>query len=478
MMMNKRAINLFWGLLTGLLILGVLALTLWGNSNNLNPRYLFIDEQITFYPIIKILNPSGIDEFLWLVSDGSDYRYGRILWNALALAALIPTKLFGESGQIIASREAGTVFLLLAYLLLTHTFIERPAIRFAALLTLIVLPYNSYYMSMPKPEPIMLLCAALFLFFYKKNNLTLGKPYWIFLGMAFGAKISFLLPMIVFLGAAITLEFNKKTIPFILSESVISVTYLVIGFVIANPYFAPAFLTGTFIVLWILLISRLIQKSYSLTIVIVFAILSCALLEPVFREYVFGELLDLSGTRHALSEWIRGTFLKINDGENAHTQNFLSWGTYLLKIIFPNNLYLAGIYIVGVVIFFFSNALKNGPQLKNKPYTLLISCLLTMIAAIQLISPMLSVKNRLWGMYLFPGLVFMQISSYSLLNNIADTCKPPPYRKHFFTKAMLFFILVLVLCVWLPTFICDFAYLATRDIGNNHNQLLPRLVGI
>ena len=194
-MKNRWGFSSIWGLLSALLIIGVLALTLWGNSGNLNPRFLFIDEQITFYPIIKLLNPSGLDEFLWLASDGSDYRYGRILWNSIALIALIPAKLFGETGQIIASREAGVFFLLANYLLLTHTFIQKPAIRFLALFTLLCLPYSSYYMSMPKPEPIMLLCAALFLFFYKKNNLTLGKPYWIFIGMAFGAKISFLLPL-------------------------------------------------------------------------------------------------------------------------------------------------------------------------------------------------------------------------------------------------------------------------------------------
>ena len=165
----KGSVTSFWGLLTTLLILGVLALSLWGNSNNINPRYLFIDEQITFYPIAKILSPSGLDEWLWLVSDGNDHRYGRLLWNAIALFALIPTKLFGESSQIIAGREAGAVFLLLSYLLLTYTFIQKPAIRFFALLTLICLPYNSYYMSIPKPEPIMILCAAAFLYFYKKK---------------------------------------------------------------------------------------------------------------------------------------------------------------------------------------------------------------------------------------------------------------------------------------------------------------------
>ena len=135
-MKNRWRFSPIWGLLSTLLIIGVLALTLWSNSSNLNPRFLFIDEQITFYPIIKLLNPSGLDEFLWLASDGSDYRYGRILWNSIALIALIPAKLFGEAGQIIASREAGVIFLLVSYLLLTHTFIQKPAIRFLTLFSL------------------------------------------------------------------------------------------------------------------------------------------------------------------------------------------------------------------------------------------------------------------------------------------------------------------------------------------------------
>jgi hypothetical protein len=68
-MKNRVSSDLIWGLLSALLIFGVFILTLWGNSNNLDPRYLFIDEQITFYPVAKILNPSGLDEFLWLISD-------------------------------------------------------------------------------------------------------------------------------------------------------------------------------------------------------------------------------------------------------------------------------------------------------------------------------------------------------------------------------------------------------------------------
>ena len=365
-MKYKSSLNFIWGLLTTLLILGVLALTLWGNSNNLNPRFLFIDEQITFYPVIKILNPSGLDEWLWLISDGGDYRYGRLLWNAIALFALIPAKLLGEAGQIIASREAGVACLLLSYLLLTYTFIQKPAIRFIALLTLISLPYSSYYMSMPKPEPIMLLCAALFLYFYKRNDLSLGRPYWIFLGMAFGAKISFLLPLLALLGASLIIQINSKKMLTISSEFCSTSIYLTLGFSISNPFFIPAFIAIGFTLLAVLLFSKLTAIPFAKVLMMVIAGATFLLFFTPIREYALGNLLDITGLRHALGEWTRATFLKINDGGPSSSQNFVSWFSYLCTVVSPSAPIAGGMYLFGVTLYMTSQFRRLAHIRPNK----------------------------------------------------------------------------------------------------------------
>jgi len=480
MMKSKGSIKLYWGLLTGLLILGVLALTLWGNSNNLNPRYLFIDEQITFYPIIKILNPSGIDEFLWLVSDGSDYRYGRILWNALALAALVPTKLFGESGQIIASREAGTAFLLLAYLLLTHTFMQRPAVRFAALLTFIVLPYNSYYMSMPKPEPIMLLCAAIFLYLYKKNDLSLGKPYWIFLGLAFGAKISFLLPLLALTGTAVLMHFDDKKIATSSVAILKSAFYIVLGFAIANPFFIPVFLAIGFALLLLWLISKLTGLPYVWVLALTFAIFISALLLPSFREYALGDLLDLSGSRHAFSEWTRATFLRINDGDAPNTENFRTWFRYLCQIILPSHPMIGFSYVIGIGIFLASQLQDFRKKNVSQNQSLMFILLLASIGGMLLLSPMLGVKNRLWGMYLFPGLIFVMLAFFLMIDTI-EFNNPRSSNLKFKRSAAIFLLiatLALGFCSWGPKWINDFIGLGSRNSPELQTPPPSHLMGV
>ena len=478
-MKNRWRFSPIWGLLSTLLIIGVLALTLWSNSSNLNPRFLFIDEQITFYPIIKLLNPSGLDEFLWLASDGSDYRYGRILWNSIALIALIPAKLFGEAGQIIASREAGVIFLLVSYLLLTHTFIQKPAIRFLTLFTLISLPYNSYYMSMPKPEPIMLLCAALFLFFYKRNNLTLGKPYWILLGMAFGAKISFLPPLLILFGTSVLAQLNNKQFQSLITSSLLSILYIVFGFVIANPFFTPALLFLAYALLAILLIARLTGLSYATLIGIACVMGLGIALIPHLREEVFTPLLEFTGSKHAFGEWIRGTFLRINDGDSASQQTVFTWLAYFFNMLAPGFTFVGAIYVLGIGILLGSQILNLKTKWCATDRTQLLTIVLSIIGAALLLSPMISVKNRLWGMYLFPGLIFVSLAFFTFIDSMefkkVSTPRAQVYRVAI--NCLLVMTIALASISWAPSWINGFIDLGLRNIRGSEYALPSHLMG-
>lgn len=479
-MKNRWGFSSIWGLLSALLIIGVLALTLWGNSGNLNPRFLFIDEQITFYPIIKLLNPSGLDEFLWLASDGSDYRYGRILWNSIALIALIPAKLFGETGQIIASREAGVFFLLASYLLLTHTFIQKPAIRFLALFTLLCLPYSSYYMSMPKPEPIMLLCAALFLFFYKKNNLTLGKPYWIFIGMAFGAKISFLLPLLILFSASVLVQCNNKHIQSLITSSLFSLCYIALGFVIANPFFTPVFLFLAYVLLAILLIARLTGFSYTILVGFAFAMILGIALIPHLREEVLTPLIELTDSRHAFGEWVRGTFLRINDGGSVNQQTILTWLVYLFNTLAPDHAIISAIYMLGIGALLCSQILNLKTVWSTPDRAQLLTLVLSVIGAALLFSPMISVKNRLWGMYLFPGLIFVSLAFFAFVDSMGfkKTLTPGMQVNRIAVNCLLAMTISLASLSWAPRWINDFIDLGLRDIRGSTYTLPNHLTGV
>ena len=467
-----------WGLLSVALVFGVFILTLWGNSNNPNARYLFIDEQITFYPVTKILNPSGLDEFLWLISDGSDYRYGRILWNAIAFTAFIPSKLFGEAGQIVAAREFGTLLLLFSYALLIIGFLKTPPVRFFALLILVLLPYNSYYMSMPKPEPLMLFSASLFLFLNSRNYFAPGKPCWMLLGIALGAKISFIVPAFIIFFASILhdLIINKNT----LRPHLISGLYILIGFLISNPYFLQPIFFFSYPIFIIFLIFKLFKKPQAFLVITCLLVLWMLLMgETGAHEFIFKDLPNLSGLNHAVGEWSRGTFLKVNDGPGAAGQNFYSWFIYFCRTLYPPLSFLGFEFLVFLILFFF---LASKKILENR-YTnhLVIFNVLSIltIGFSLLLVPMLTVKNRLWGMYFFPGLVFSstaflmiaeeyiyQVKSCALIQSKLLLSTQIPF-------AIIF--LTILLTYWAPEFINSFIYLGTHDPTM---PLPPWLIGV
>lgn len=480
-MNNRVSSDLLWGLLSALLVFGVFILTLWGNSNNLDPRYLFIDEQITFFPVAKILNPSGLDEFLWLISDGADYRYGRILWNAIALIAAIPTELFGIAGQIVATRELGVVLLLSSYVLLTFGFIKTPSVRFFALLILILLPYNSYYMSMPKPEPLMVFVISLFLFLNSRNHFSPGGPSWILIGIAFGAKISFIIPAAILFSASVINDLLAKK--FSLTSYLVSILFILTGFVIANPYFLQPVFFLSYPILITLLLFRVLSPLLGFITLTCILVLSIPLLpETGLNNFNTRDLGDLSGLNHALGEWARGTFLKVNDGSGDLSQNLTSWFLYFCKTLYPPSLFLGFLLILSSIVFFAisSKELLSNSKLDNQTIFNVVS-MLTIGLALLLI-PMLTVKNRLWGMYFFPGLVFTSLALLSGADFYIDAIKSKKFTPSRLLSLVkippIVLLLIVILSYWAIEFINSFIFLGTR-IPSSPQFTLPRwLMGV
>ncbi|MCF8340034.1 MAG: hypothetical protein K9I82_03585 [Chitinophagaceae bacterium] len=90
-----------------------------------NAYWLFMDERISYDGILKIYRPTSFQSFLDSIFFGGDLRYGRLFWNLNALISYIPYLIFGEHGQIIATRISQMIFLFLAYYFLIKTFIEN-----------------------------------------------------------------------------------------------------------------------------------------------------------------------------------------------------------------------------------------------------------------------------------------------------------------------------------------------------------------
>ena len=232
--------ELFWLILfIGLTIFYIVLATL-ANADLTAGRFAInMDERIIYDGVENILHPPELKRFFWSIFDGGDHRYGRSLWNIIAMFSFLPELFFGESGQIFTERMTDVVFLLITFILLIITFLKHWALRFLLLAALLAMPYTEYYMSQPKPEPIQLLFIAVFLFFFKKNEMRLQGYYWIFLGLAFGTKISTLPFIVVVLFAASLKYFPNIDFKKMVSEFIGALGFFLLGLAISVPILLP-----------------------------------------------------------------------------------------------------------------------------------------------------------------------------------------------------------------------------------------------
>lgn len=201
---------------------------------------LDMDERTAFNGVQKILHPINLENFFWSVRDGIDHRYGRIFWNSMAVASYLPEKIYGETGQIIASRGLQVLLLFLTACLLSYSLVNTWQARFAIFMAIFTIPFSAYYQTNPKPEPIQLFFISVFICYYFKKRMIFGK-YWIFLGLAFGAKISTLPAVAIFFIASLLINrahlIDRKN-----NVILNTVLWFVCGFSLAVPIFIPSFL--------------------------------------------------------------------------------------------------------------------------------------------------------------------------------------------------------------------------------------------
>jgi len=402
-----------------------------------NAYWLFMDERISYDGILKIYRPTSFQSFLDSVFFGGDLRYGRLFWNLNALISYIPYLIFGEQGQIIATRISQMIFLFLAYYFLIKTFIENRFYQLFAFFVLTTLPNTAYFIIEPKPEPLQLFFLSLFLMYAFKNNWKI-RPYIILLGISLGLKIS-LIP-ISFILILCFLYLNRNDVFFkraysklyfyaipIISSILFSFVFLkfvegkIVDLLGVNSIYYPkiiarpalnklassfvSFSTKTslpfkylilisicfFVVSFFLFVYRNVSnntlKLFLFGLIGVIICTPCIMLIPINFKYL-GYLIANN---------------KLDHGADNVAVNYMSWINFTLFEIFKVPFWI----IISIVILPITSFLFMSFKFKNKQFIfkgLILLCLILLST----IPIFLNVK-RLWSHYLHIGFVVIVI---------------------------------------------------------------------
>lgn len=351
------------------------------NSQNLiGPQSLFMDEKLIYDGVINILSPANFKSFCIAVVDGGDQRYGRLLWNLIALFSFVPYKIWGITSIIFIERMVGATALLIAFFMLSRMYVNTTKYQVILLTGLLTLPFTIYYATTPKPEPLMLMFLSLFLRRLFKTKELYGA-HWIFLGIIVGLKISGLFILVAICTILFLSSIREKIFP---SQSKLLTTFasFAIGISISIP---SLFIFGIFGLGFLLFCTLNLSKLNKATALIL-----------LFSVLIFTAEVSLGFARN----YIAWTFGGTSHGSDSDFTNIVSWGLYIFKTYINSsqvNLFLALIlFILGLQRFLLKR--KFEPL---EPIFMGISLfVLTTI-------PIVLFVHRLWGFYLWIGFVFL-----------------------------------------------------------------------
>jgi hypothetical protein len=351
---------------------------------------LFMDEKIIFDGVAKILHPNSLAGFFQNVIDGGDQRYGRILWNLAALVSFAPERIFGESGQIVATRMLMSFMVGLGMLILVFALIQNKTLRIIALASGLIAPFTLYYSSMPKPEPILILSLALFVKFHKKYNFE-RNFYWIFLGIFLGAKISSL-PFFIFMITFIIFDRNKREI---IKRLKIIFPWILIGFAISVPSLSILCLIT---ILAILSFGKNKNNKNTKTALV----MTLVILLIFFRKNIY----------HYLNWTIFGSA----HGSDDSQVNFKNWLQFIIDTWFTH----ASIFVVTFAAPFLVLMIYSKSQIRE---TILRDRLINGLFWGSICSVLLIIIDvkRLWGMYLWIPYFILSVIILVILEKIINT---------------------------------------------------------
>ena len=369
------------------------------NSDFIDGRYqLHWDERLLFDQVKNIFHHDSKTQLISLILDSNDHRYGRIYYNINALFGYLPKEIYGFKGMIFSGRFTSSLFLFSSFIILILAFLKNWIIRICTLVILFNVPYCWYYMTMPKPEPMQLFFLSLFFYFFKNDNFILKpKNYWIFAGLALGAKISTVPILLVIFATGLYCSLIKSVHRKISDSFPKIILYTSLGLTISVPILLPYFIASTFIYIIITRSSwyKGWNKNYKTIALLVTVIL------PNF--FISFSVKSVFGIQTGLSKWMQWTIFGTTHGADNSSINIFEWINYFFYdwIICPNGLSALLIFncILIVSVILVNKKKINSPHLKNLIYS---SALLIISGLFSIFLIFFNVK-RIWGFYLFPS---------------------------------------------------------------------------
>lgn len=418
------------------------------NRDLVNSFSLFMDERISYDGVSNILQSKGISDFIWSISDGGDHRYGRIFWNSIALFVFLPEYFYGEFGQIFYTRMFQALILIISFFIITRTFIQNSFLRIFLFFCLLNIPFSHYYATMPKPEPIQLLFISIFLFYYRKLDMKLDSFYWIFIGLAFGAKISTLPLIIIFIipGIFKLIYFKDNQL---LEKYVNTFFYFVFGLVLAVPILAlPVSLSFIFYFIIIKTFKLNIYRKISLIFSIIFINLFTSLLLFFKHNITTGFAL-----------WGGSTFLNTTHGSNDSDIGILDWFEYLFYGWFnAPAVLLIFIFIMSTILIirYINNSFSiNFSQNSQIPVLLILAGIFSSLLIFLTV-------DRLWGFYLFINSVLILVGIFSIIEkNIFDKTFSNTFN-NYLSKSLLLIFIITSIFFWVPNNYQEYNSLSKR----------------
>ena len=416
---------------------------------------LFMDERISFEGVSNILHPNGISNFIWSITDGGDHRYGRIFWNSIALFVFLPEYFFGEFGQIFFARMLQASILITSFVILAKTFINNPILRIVLFFCLLNIPFSDYYMTSPKPEPIQLLFLSTFLFYYKKYNMKIDSFYWVFLGLAFGAKISLLPLVIIFLLPSVFHAIYQKKIYLLLEKYIVGSYYFILGLGLAVPILLPPIFISIIIYkLIIKLFSVNLYYKLSLIFTLIFTNLATSLL--LFFKYNI-----ITG----LALWGGSTFLNTAHGSDDVSIGFSDWLQYLFYDLFTAPTILLAISCIIFLILFIryiaSNYFINFFKSNEIPILLIVAGIFSSIIIFLTV-------ERIWGFYLFINSVIALVGIFAIIEYNIFNKKSFNRIDYYLSHTLLLIFFIIATIFWFPKNYNKFISLSQRTQSNEY----------
>jgi hypothetical protein len=432
------------------LLLFYIPLLISANTDLIDGRFaLFMDERITFDGVHKIINPDEFSDLLLAIFVGDDHRYGRSLWNSLAIASIIPSNLFGESGQIVASRMLQIILIFASYCIISFGVLRNWILRYTLLIVVLSIPFSAYFLTIPKPEPLQLLFVSIFFYYYIKSHAAFSW-YWIFLGLAFGTKVLLLPILPIFAIFSLITAIKRDTLFTPIKSLSTAVFAFSIGLSIAIPLLLPLVVLCSIgcYSFYRVYTQNILKKS---TIIIFTFAYFCLIFYICFGS---------------IKTWLSSTIFNTTHGSDRASVNIFSWFDFFIKDWMVSPYYVNIVFIVLIFLYisiqYISIISKKSFFFSDKAVAIII-----LITGIFLNLTIMLFTNRLWGLYLFPGSIITIFGMLILIdknisNEPSSTRVYPFFINRYLGYLIIFMIQFIAMFYWLPSTVTELRQYSSR----------------